>query len=147
MVFPVGKMCKCLGVGKNSYYSWRRQKLGKGNIESRKDMLKKHIKEIYDDSKGTYGSPRITAELSKKETKISRSYVARLMKEMGFKSILAKKFVVTTAVAATDSKHSHQIADNILDRDFEVADIGMVWVSDITAPRRHISGSEMAGII
>ena len=59
-------------------------------------MLKKHIKEIYDDSKGTYGSPRITAELIKRGIKISRSYVGRLMRVMDLKSILAKKFVATT---------------------------------------------------
>ena len=90
-------------------------------------MLKKHIKEIYDDSKSTYGSPRITAELIKKGIKISRSYVARLMMAMRLKSILAKKFVATT-----DSKHEHQVANNILERNFEVENIGMVWVSDIT---------------
>ena len=95
-------------------------------------MLKKHIKEIYDGSKGTYGSPRITAELIKKGIKISRSYVARLMRAMGIKSVLAKKFVAATAVVTTDSKHEHQVADNILERDFEIEDIGMVWVSDIT---------------
>ena len=120
-------MCKCLKVSKNSYYSWRRRELAKGNIESKKDMLKKHIKEIYDDSKSTYGSPRITAELIKKGIKISRSYVARLMMAMRLKSILAKKFVATT-----DSKHEHQVANNILERNFEVENIGMVWVSDIT---------------
>jgi transposase InsO family protein len=120
-------MCKCLKVSKNSYYSWRRKELAKRNIESKKDILKKHIKEIYDGSKGTYGSPRITAELIKKGIKISRSYVARLMRAMGIKSVLAKKFVVTT-----DSKHKYQVADNVLERDFEVEDIGMVWVSDIT---------------
>ncbi|UZR99784.1 IS3 family transposase [Chondrinema litorale] len=129
-VFPVEMMCKCLKVSKNSYYSWRRRELAKRNIETKKDILKKHIKEIYDDSKGTYGSPRITAQLIKKNIKISRSYVARLMKSMGLKSILAKKFIVTT-----DSKHEHRVADNILERDFKVENIGMVWVSDITYVR------------
>ena len=99
----------------------------KEKIDSRKDILKKHLKKIYDESKGTYGSPRITAKLIKKGIQVSRPYVARLMKKMGLRSILAKKFVVTT-----DSKHHHQIADNILDRDFGAADIGIVWVSDIT---------------
>ena len=89
-------MCKCLNVSKNSYYFWRRREFDKENFESKKDMLKKHIKEIYDDSKGTYGSPRITAELIKRGIKISRSYVGRLMRVMDLKSILAKKFVATT---------------------------------------------------
>lgn len=120
-------MCKYLRVSKNSYYSWKRKKSTKSNSENRKDLLKKQIKEIYDDSRGTYGSPRITARLAKKGISVTRSYVARLMKIMGLRSILSKKFVVTT-----DSNHNYQVVDNILDRNFEAEDIGMVWVSDIT---------------
>lgn len=88
-------MCKYLIVGKNAYYSWRHKELVKDDMKSKKEMLKKYINEIYDDSKGTYGSPRITAELIKRGIKISRSYVGRLMKIMGLKIMLAKKFVVT----------------------------------------------------
>ena len=120
-------MCKCLEVSRNSYYSWKRKQLNKENIAIEKNIFKKHIKEIYDNSKGTYGSPRIAAGIIKRGIQISRSYVARLMKEMGIKSILAKKFVATT-----NSKYEYQVASNILKRNFEVEDIGMVWVSDIT---------------
>lgn len=49
------------------------------------------------------------------------------MREMGLKSILKRKFVITT-----DSKHSFPIADNILDRDFDSAKLGVKWISDIT---------------
>ena len=49
------------------------------------------------------------------------------MKEMGLKSILKRKFVVTT-----DSKHSFPIAKNELDRDFSSLKLGEKWVSDIT---------------
>jgi transposase InsO family protein len=57
----------------------------------------------------------------------SRSYVAVLMRELGLKSVLKRKFVVTT-----DSNHTYPIAKNILDRNFESNSIGKKWVSDIT---------------
>jgi len=49
------------------------------------------------------------------------------MNEMGLRSILRKKYVATT-----DAKHTYQVADNLLDRNFQVAELGKVWVSDIT---------------
>jgi len=57
----------------------------------------------------------------------SRSYVGLLMKEMELKSILKRKFVVTT-----DSKHAFPIANNILDRKFNSVELGGKWISDIT---------------
>ena len=57
----------------------------------------------------------------------SRSYVALLMKEMGLRSILKRKFVITT-----DSNHNHLIAENKLNREFSTFKLGEKWVSDIT---------------
>jgi putative transposase len=49
------------------------------------------------------------------------------MKEMGFKSVLKRKFVVKT-----DSNHAFPIAKNVLNRDFSSLQIGEKWISDIT---------------
>ena len=49
------------------------------------------------------------------------------MKEMNLKSILKRKFVVTT-----DSKHTFPIFENVLNRDFNSLKLGEKWVSDIT---------------
>src|SRR5690606_20765795 len=49
--------------------------------EQRSKALVDKIQEAHRDSKYIYGSPRITAELHKKGEKVSRSYVARLMKK------------------------------------------------------------------
>ncbi|MFW5879398.1 MAG: IS3 family transposase, partial [bacterium] len=90
--------------------------------------LQKMIKKIFDDSKQVYGSYRVKAELEKQGVFVSRPYVARLMKNMGLKSVLSRKFKVTT----TDSKHDYPVAANILNRNFNVQELGKVWVSDIT---------------
>ena len=83
---------------------------------------------MYDESKGRYGSPRIAAELQAKGIRASRPRVARAMKKMGLKSIIRKKYRVQT----TDSKHTYQVSENHLNRDFSADRVAQKWVSDIT---------------
>jgi len=85
------------------------------------------IQKAHSDSKYIYGSPRITAELHKKGEKVSRSYVARLMKKHGIRSKVKKKDRVTT-----DSSHSYGIAENLLQRDFSADSLSQKWVGEIT---------------
>lgn len=91
------------------------------------EELTERIRDVHQKSKGTYGSPRITEELRAEGIEISRPRVARLMKKASIRSQIKKKFVVTT-----DSKHTHPVAENLLDRNFEAELPGQVWVSDIT---------------
>ena len=65
--------------------------------------------------------------LERENLNYSRSYIGILMKEMNLKSILKRKFVVTT-----DSKHTFPIFENVLNRDFKSLKLGEKWVSDIT---------------
>ncbi|EAY27582.1 IS3 family transposase [Microscilla marina] len=77
-----------------------------------------------------------------KRKKIHVPYVARLMKEMGLQSKIRKKWVVTTQRAKT-----HPVADNLLDRQFEVSETGKAWVSDITYIRVGQSWAYLTTII
>jgi transposase InsO family protein len=90
-------------------------------------FLKERIKAIFNKSKQIYGSCRIQKQLERENIFYSRSYIGLLMKEMNLRSVLKKKFVVTT-----DSNHSFKIAENKLDRDFSSLSLGQKWVSDIT---------------
>ncbi|WP_416221584.1 IS3 family transposase [Rhodohalobacter sp.] len=128
-LFPVEKMCKVLKVSRNAYYYWRRRSSAT-TPESRKQILKRKIKTVFDENRQIYGSYKITKELHKMGVPISRSYVGRLMKEMGIRSRTRKKFIATT-----DSSHENPIADNVLDRDFNPSQLGKAWVSDITYVR------------
>ena len=83
--------------------------------------------EAYSLSKSRYGSPRITTELNSKGIKVSRKTVAKYMKRMGIRSKYSKKYRTTT-----DSNHNYPVAENILNREFNVAGPGKVYVSDIT---------------
>jgi putative transposase len=65
--------------------------------------------------------------LKEANEKVSKSLVARVMKKYGFRSLHAKKFKVTK-----DSKHSHPVADNVLDSVFSATRADEKWVSDLT---------------
>jgi len=77
------------------------------------------------------GSPKITKELNDRGIQVSKNRVARRMKEAGLRSIVRRKYRPTT----TDSKHTHPVADNLLQRDFTASGPNKVWVSDITYVR------------
>lgn len=124
--FTVERMCKCMKVSRNAYYHWEKTKDISVEKESRV-ILKERIRLIFNQSRQIYGSYRIQKMLEREKMFYSRSYVALLMKEMGFKSVLRRKHVATT-----DSNHSFSIAENKLNRDFSSLKIGEKWVSDIT---------------
>ena len=90
------------------------------------------IRDIFESSHKTYGSPRMQVELSEMGYYVSRPGVARIMRAADLKAISPKKFRVTT-----DSKHNYPIALNILDRNFEVQRRYQVWVSDNTYIRTY----------
>jgi transposase InsO family protein len=124
-IYPLEKMCKVMGVGSRSYYAWKNGSKPAGG--SKVAVLEDKIKAIYFKKKQRYGSPRIAAELLDDGVAVSRVTVAKYMKKIGLRSKIGKKFKVTT-----DSKHSHKIMDNVLDRNFTPSKPSKVWVSDIT---------------
>jgi len=124
-MFDIGKMCKVFRVSRSGFYSWVK------NIPSQRALwnlqLLSEIKLVYHWSKRTYGSPRIACALHQRSIMVSRQKVARLMKKENIRSVMKRKFRVTT-----DSEHKFTIAENKLARNFKPGITGMVWVSDIT---------------
>lgn len=118
-------MCDCFKVSPNAFYDWKAGKSTK-RIQ-REKVLSEKIKTIWEDSRYTYGSPRVWKELQQAEGKVSRSLIARVMRKYGFRSVHKKKFKVTT-----DSKHTFPVSDNVLNRDFTADRIAQKWVSDLT---------------
>lgn len=120
-------MCKCMRVSKNSYYTWLR--LGQYKLpKSSTCLLKSRIKAIFNENHQVYGSLRIQKSLEREGLIYSRSYIAVIMKELGLRSVLSKKFRVCT----TDSNHTFTLAENVLNRSFTSKQLGEKWVSDIT---------------
>lgn len=122
--FPVKKMSEVLGVSRSGYYTWLKDKDEK---EAKVELLDAQIKEVFEASRQTYGSPRVKDALEKKKVDVSKSTVARRMKEKELTPPRKKKYKKTT-----DSTHDYRISPNILNREFEVNVPGKVWVSDLT---------------
>lgn len=123
--FVVEKMCQVLNVCRSGYYRYITGTKSKRWIENMN--LLKEIKNIYEDSKGTYGSPRITNVLHDLGYSCSEPRVARLMRANGIRAKTKKKFKATT-----NSDHSYPIAPNLLKQDFWTNSPNRIWVSDIT---------------
>jgi putative transposase len=119
-------MCKVMSVSRSGYYYWLADRPSKRAIENKSILIL--IKTSFTASKGRYGSPRITKDLTAQGQTVSRPRVARLMKKAQIKSIVQKKYVVAT----TDSNHAYPLADNHLDRNFNPVQPGKAWVSDLT---------------
>jgi putative transposase len=118
-------MCSVFKVSRGGFYKWTMHTPSKRSIEN--DLIEAEVLQSFENSKKIYGSPRITLELNKKNIKVSRPRVARMMRKAKLRSIVKKKFKVTT-----DSSHKFAVPENILDRDFKPGIISAVWVSDIT---------------
>ena len=118
-------MCRVLRVSRSSFYEWLRGRTWRPDKDA---GTLAHIKAAHQASRGTYGSPRVVAELRAQGMKIGRRRVARLMSESGLSGTPKRRFKGTT----TDSAHGLKVAPNLLDRQFTVASPNAVWVGDIT---------------
>lgn len=123
---PVEKICQVFKVSRSAYYRSLNQKPSKRSFE--RQQIIEDIKQLYMNSNQRYGSPKITSDLRDMGWSVSRPRVARIMRSEGIKSIVNKKFRVTT----TNSRHSYPLAENHLGRDFYASEPAQKWVSDIT---------------
>ena len=86
--------CRVLEVSPSGYYAWRTRTPGP---RARRDAaLTGEIRRVHATSRGTYGAPRIQAELAATGTAVSRKRVARLMRGAGVRGVSRRKRVVTT---------------------------------------------------
>ena len=121
--FPVEKMCKALGISRSTFYNWRKNR---HNVKLNKSIDEDIIK-VFQQSKRTYGSPRISKALEHRGIVVSKSTVARMMRTLKIQARPRRKYVHTT-----DSKHDHKVFENILNRNFESIQVNQKWLSDIT---------------
>ena len=119
-------MCRVLRVSHGGYYDWRRRP--KSMLRRWQKRLCGLIREIFEEFRGIYGSPRIYRELVNRGISCSRKTVAKLMRSMSLRSKRKKRFKPTT----TNSDHHLETAPNRLDRQFARAMPNEAWAGDIT---------------
>lgn len=124
-VHNVTTMCRLLGVSTSGFYASVDRPLSK---RAAKDVvLTAQLEAAHDESRGTYGAPRLHAELAENGVQVGKKRVARLMKAAGLVGISPRKSTFTT-VRDPDGRPS----DDLVKRDFTASGPDQLWVADIT---------------
>jgi putative transposase len=123
--YPVATMCRVLKVSKSGYYAWLKRPLSGRALDDIGLMVK--IEAIHRHSRGTYGSPRVHAQLRGEGVRVGRNRVARLMREAGLQGVSRRRFVKTT-----QRDPAARPAPDLVNRDFHAAGPDRLWVADIT---------------
>lgn len=121
--------CETLEVSRSGFYDWKDRPPSERAEDSTR-LLEK-IREAHAQSRGIYGSPRVTEALKNEGIVCGENRVAKLMSENDIHSITKKKFRVVT----TDSKHDLPIAPRVFqveDAAISVMAPNQVWASDLT---------------
>lgn len=124
-LYPVRVLCAVLAVSRSGYYAWiDRPRPARTKADA---QLTVAIAAAHQQSRATYGSPRVHVELHAQGFRVGRKRIERLMRERGIQGRRKRRFRRTT-----DSNHAQPIAPNVLARQFEVKAANAVWVTDVT---------------
>ena len=121
----VQALCRNLGVSPSGYHAWAAREPSERKRQD--EVLSTHIRAIHRASRGTYGSPRVLAQLQRDGFSTSRKRVVRLMKQEGIRGLTPRRWKSTT-----DSDHELAVSPNRLERDFSADAPDRAWVADIT---------------
>ena len=138
--WPVEVQCDVLGVSRSGYYAWKDRPEAPRAAEDAELVVE--IKAAHKTGRGTYGSPRVHRELRAKGRRVGKKRVERLMRREGIAARRKKRFRKTT-----DSNHSHPIAPNVLERNFDVDLPNTAWVTDVTYVWTHEGWLYLAAIL
>jgi putative transposase len=123
---PVALLCRVLQVSTSGFYAWLRRG---PSARARADAtLTERIRAIHGESRGTYGAPRVHAELADAhQIRCGRKRVARLMRAAGLVGVCRRRTVRTTR-----RDEAAAVSDDLVRRAFAVTEPDRLWVADIT---------------
>jgi putative transposase len=125
-LFPVRTMCRVLGVSSSGYHAWRRRPPSARALSDRR--LTELIGAIHVRSRGTYGTPRVHAELAFDHgLRVGRKRVARLMRSAGLEGVHRRRGIKTTR-----RDRDAAPAPDLVQRQFRPSAPDRLWVADIT---------------
>jgi putative transposase len=125
-VWPLSVICEVLQVSRSGFYAWRKR--GPGKRQEQRMKWIEQIQKSHEDSRFTYGSPRVTVDLKDRGVEICENTVAKLMRREGLAAKIKRRYVPQT----TDSSHDCPIAPNRLGQNFSADMPNTRWTSDIT---------------
>ena len=122
----VARLCRVLQVSRSGFYAWLgRQPSARARADA---ALAEQIQTIHRESRGTYGVPRVHAELAAAHgVRCGRNRVARLMRATGLVGVSRRR-----AVRTTRRDDSGDAAADLVQRAFRAEVPNRLWVADIT---------------
>ena len=118
-------MCEWLNVSRSGYYAWLKRSISSRAVEDK--VLSTKIVQIYKESRGTYGSPRVYKALKKQGVAIGKKRVERLMQAQRLQGR-----VVKVTRRAPGLKRFVARGENLRLNQPEPNHINRVWVADVT---------------
>ncbi|RAJ31258.1 transposase InsO family protein [Kitasatospora sp. SolWspMP-SS2h] len=125
--YGVKRLCQVLGIARSSYYHWRRTAPERAARQTADAKLTARIRAVHAASDGTYGVPRITAELRDGGHRVNHKRIARLMKAAHITGLRLRRRHRTTVADPAALK-----APDLIGRDFTAEEVNTKYVGDIT---------------
>jgi putative transposase len=129
VTYPVSMLCRVIGVARSGYYRWLKSR----DLPDRRfadadddDEIRREIRQIHRSSRGSYGRPRLHAELRARGRTVGAKRLRRLMVEEGLRGRGRRPRLRRDRGAPSEP------SENLLDRNFEVNEPNRVWLGDIT---------------
>lgn len=125
--FGVKRLCQILEVARSSFYKWRTGRAARAARERADAALAERIRAVHAEWDGTYGRPRITAELRDDGERVNHKRVGRVMRKYGIAGLRLRRRQVTTV-----PEPSAAPVPDLLRRDFTASEPNLKYVGDIT---------------
>ncbi|MEU5190161.1 IS3 family transposase [Streptomyces klenkii] len=123
----VKRLCTVLGIARSSFYYWRKTAPGRAARQAADVKLAARIRAVHRESDGTYGVPRITAELREDGEQVNHKRIARVMRTIGLAGVRLRRRHRTTVPDPAAAKAPDRIG-----RDFTAEEVNTKYVGDIT---------------
>ncbi len=125
---PIIDLCDTFEVSRSGYYDWRQRQREPGPRARQEEVLRARVVTLHEQSRETYGSPRIQKQLQAEGSRHGRNRIGRILREAGLKGRQRHRYRVLT----TDSKHDLPMAPNRLAEAAPPSGPNQKWVGDIT---------------
>lgn len=126
-IWPVSVLCEVLDVSRSGFYAYL-PRHAKGSVDAEEVALLTRVKAIATETRHSYGSRRMAKQLQDEGFNVGRAKARRLMNKAGVTVQRPRRRGPMT----TDSRHSYEVAPNLLARQFDVTAPDQVWAGDIT---------------
>jgi transposase InsO family protein len=125
--YGVKRLCRIVGVARSSFYYWKATAPSRAAREAADAALAVRIRAVHSAHDGTYGAPRVTAELHEAGIAVNRKKVARVMRRHRIQGLRLRRRVQTTIPDPAATK-----APDLIGRDFTAPAPNQRYVGDIT---------------